>query len=77
MIVADIALSGELKPSQLINAGAAMAAGSGIGSLVGVAWFAADFGTMGVNILLGTGAVGLGDMIDNAVGTIEMYEGLY
>jgi hypothetical protein len=35
------------------------------------------FGTMGINYLLGNGAVGLGGIIDNATGTIEMYEGLY
>jgi hypothetical protein len=36
---------------------------------------------MGVNYLLGNGAVGLGDMIDNSdwgrSKTIEMYEGIY
>jgi len=39
--------------------------------------FVADFGTMGVNYIMGNGAVGLGDMIDNAVGTYKMYDGLY
>jgi hypothetical protein len=34
---------------------------------------------MGINLLLSHGhnSDGLGDMIDNAVGTYEMYDGLY
>lgn len=55
--------------------------GTGIGSIVAGAWFIADYGTMGVNYLLGNGAIGLGDMIDNAVaenyGKLELYEGFY
>jgi hypothetical protein len=75
--VADVIMSGELKPSQLINGGMLMASGTGIGSVVAVVWFIADFGTMGVNYIIGNGAISLGDMLDNAVGTYEMYEGLY
>jgi len=81
LLVADIAMSGEIKPSHWINAAAILSAGTGVGAFVGGAWFIADYGTMRVNYLLGNGAVGLGDMIDNSnwgkSKTIEMYEGLY
>jgi len=41
--------------------------------------FIADFGTMGYNIIMGNGHVGLGDMIDKWAGgpIIKMYDGLY
>lgn len=77
LVLADVALSGELKPSQGINLIMAGISWTGVGSVVAGVWFVADFGTMGVNYLLGNGAVGLGDMLDNATGTIEMYEGVY
>jgi hypothetical protein len=79
LVLADVALSGEIKWSHTINAGMVAISWTGVGSLVAGAWFIADFGTMGVNYLLGNGAVGLGDMIDNAAGgpIIDMYEGLY
>jgi hypothetical protein len=64
-------------PSQGINIIMAGISWTGVGSVVAGAWFIADFGTMGVNYLRGNGAVGLGDMLDNNIGTIEMYEGLY
>jgi len=77
LVLADVALSGELKPSQLVNGIAAGISWTGVGSVVAGVWFVADFGTMGVNYLLGNGAIGLGDMLDNHFGTYEMYEGIY
>jgi hypothetical protein len=83
LFAADIAMSGEIKPSHYITGGvmALTAATAGVGSVVAVIWFVADFGTMGVNWLIGNGARGLGDIIDESdFGksiTIEMYEGLY
>jgi hypothetical protein len=76
----DVALSGELKPSHIINGVLLGFSGTGVGSIVAVVWFVADFGTMGVNkFILGNGAKGLGDIIDEATGgpIIELYEGLY
>jgi hypothetical protein len=32
---------------------------------------------MGINYFLGNGPRGLGDIIDEKVGTFEMYDGLY
>ncbi len=77
LIVADIALSGELKVSHGINAIALVFAATGVGAPVALVWFVVDFGTMGVNYLLGNGARGIGDLIDENVGSYEMYDGLY
>jgi hypothetical protein len=78
LVIADVAMSGEIKPSNWINGGMAGISWTGVGSIIAGVWFVADFGTMGVNCLLGNGAVGLGDMIDNSsLGkslTIEMHE---
>ena len=53
----------------------------GTGAFIGGVWFAADYVTMGINYLLGNGATGLGDMLDNYVGNkygkLEIYDGLY
>ncbi|MDR1552737.1 MAG: hypothetical protein LBS69_04655 [Prevotellaceae bacterium] len=79
VLVADVAMSGEIRSSHLINAGMLAASTTGIGSVIAVVWFVADFGTMGVNWMIGNGAKGLGDIIDEAVGgpIIELYEGWY
>jgi RHS repeat-associated protein len=81
LVGVDVALSGEVKPSHIINVGMSFAGFSGVGSLIAGIWFAADFGTMGVNYLLGNGVIGLGDMLDNSSFgqkfSYEMYEGLY
>jgi hypothetical protein len=74
-------MSGEVKPSHVINATMLGASFSGIGSIVAGVWFVADMGTMGVNYLVSGEAKGLGDMIDESVvneyGKFEMYDGLY
>ena len=77
LIVADVALSGELKPSHAINAAMLGASTTGVGAIVAGIWFIADFGTMGVNYLVNGEGKGLGDMIDEHIGTLEMYEGAY
>jgi len=79
LVAADIVMTGEVKWSDLINGGMAAASFSGIGSVIAGVWFIADFGTMGVNIIMGNGHVGLGDMIDKWAGgpIIKMYNGLY
>jgi hypothetical protein len=75
----DVALSGEVKVSHVINGGMVGLSYTGWGSVVSVIWFVADFGTMGVNWVIGNGAKGLGDIIDEAIGRpiIELYEGWY
>lgn len=50
---------------------------TGVGAIFAGAWFIADFGTMGVIYLFTGNATGLGDMIDNRVGTFEIYKGVY
>ncbi|GEJ45440.1 DUF6443 domain-containing protein [Chryseobacterium sp. ON_d1] len=79
LLVADVAMSGELKTSHLINGAMLTISMSGVGSIVAGAWFVADMGTMGVNYLINGEAKGLGDMIDEATGgpLVEMYDGLY
>ncbi|MGG5208692.1 hypothetical protein ACQWU4_07065, partial [Chryseobacterium sp. MIQD13] len=81
LLVADIAMSGELKPSHAINAAMLVASTTGVGSIVAGVWFVADMGTMGVNYMINGEAKGLGDMIDESVaneyGKFEMYDGLY
>lgn len=77
LLVADIALSGELKPSHAINAVMLGASTTGVGTIVAGAWFILDFGTMGVNYLINGEAKSLSDIIDENIGTIEMYDGLY
>ncbi len=77
LLILDIAASGELKPSHAINAAMLGASTTGVGAIVAGIWFIADFGTMGVNYLISGQAKGIGDMIDESVGTYEMYDGLY
>ncbi|MEO1030141.1 MAG: hypothetical protein AAFX55_01990 [Bacteroidota bacterium] len=69
-IGADIYSSKQIKPSHIINSVAVGASFTGIGSIFSAAWFIADFGTMGVNYILGNGAKGLGDMIDEKYGPV-------
>lgn len=77
LIVADVALSGELKPSHAINALMLGASTTGVGAIAAGIWFIADFGTMGVNYLVNGEAKGIGDMVDERWGTLEIYEGAY
>lgn len=77
LLVADVALSGQLKPSHAINAAMLGASTTGVGAIAAGAWFIVDFGAMGVNYIMSGEAKGLGDMIDEATGTYQMYDGLY
>ena len=81
---ADIALSGEIRPSHVINGAMLGASATGIGAIAAGAWFIADFGTMGYNRLFHGEWKSLGDIIDEEAeerlgkyGKIELYEGLY
>ena len=81
LAAANVLMTGEIKPSDGINLLMAGLSFTVWGSVVAGVWFVADFGTMGVNIIMGNGHVGLGDMIDNSSWgqshTIKMYDGLY
>ncbi len=81
LLVADIVMSGEIKPSHAINTFMLGASTTGVGSIVAGVWFVADMSTMGVNYLMNGEAKGLGDMIDESVsnkyGKLELYDGLY
>jgi hypothetical protein len=78
LIVADITLSGEIKPSHGINAFMlGLSLTTGVGAIVAGVWFIADFGTMGVNYLINGEAKGIGDMLDEKIGHIDLYDGLY
>ncbi len=68
LLVADIAISGEIRPSHAINgAMIGVSAATGVGSIVAAIWFAADMGTMGINLLISGEAKGLGDIIDEGL----------
>ncbi|WP_343686546.1 hypothetical protein [Chryseobacterium gleum] len=81
LLVADIAMSGEVKPSHWINGAMLGASLSGVGSIVAGAWFIVDMGTGGVNYMSGNGFTTLSDVIDQSDwgkrNTKEMYDGLY
>ncbi|SEH49533.1 RHS repeat-associated core domain-containing protein [Chryseobacterium culicis] len=81
LLVADIAMSGQVKPSHIINGAMLGASMSGVGSIVAGAWFVVDIGTGGVNYLSGNGFTTLSDVIDQSKWgqsvTVDMYDGLY
>jgi hypothetical protein len=79
LLVADVAMSGEVKTSHAINAGMLAISGTGVGSIVAGVWFVADMGTGAVNYLNGSGFKTLSDVIDESTGgpLINMYDGLY
>ncbi|MBD3907365.1 RHS repeat-associated core domain-containing protein, partial [Chryseobacterium muglaense] len=80
-LAADIAMSGQVKPSHMINAAMLGASFSGVGSIVAGAWFVADMGTGAINYLNGNGFRTLSDVIDQSDWgqniTVDMYDGLY
>lgn len=67
LLVADIAISGEIRPSHAINGAMIGVSTTGVGSIVAAIWFAADMGTMGINLLISGEAKGLGDIIDEGL----------
>ncbi|WP_343644153.1 DUF6443 domain-containing protein [Chryseobacterium sp.] len=81
LLVADVAMSGQVKPSHIINGAMLGASMSGVGSIVAGAWFVVDMGTGGVNYLSGNGFTTLSDVIDQSEWgqnvTVDMYDGLY
>lgn len=68
LLVADIALSGELKPSHAINATMLGASTTGVGSIIAGVWFLADAGTLLFNLVVNQENRGLGDIIDDSIG---------
>ena len=77
-VATDIVLSGEVKPSHLINGVMLGASTTGVGSIVAGIWFIADYGTGAYNyIFTPDGFRTISDIIDESVGTYEMYDGLY
>lgn len=77
LILADVGLSGELKPSHGINAFMVGISFTGVGAIVAGVYFGADFVTMGVNLLVNGEAKGIGDLADEKFGTIKLYDGVY
>ena len=77
LIGADILLSGEIKPSHLINGAMLGVSTTGVGTIIAGVWFIADYGTMGINYIFTGEAKGTSDMIDESIGTYELYEGIY
>ncbi|SFO39106.1 hypothetical protein SAMN05421741_14912 [Paenimyroides ummariense] len=78
LVAADIAMSGELKPSHGINVFMLGISGTGVGSIVAGVWFVADMGTGAYNYYFSDdGFKTISDMIDQNVGSYEMYEGVY
>ncbi|MCZ2337476.1 MAG: hypothetical protein LC127_04610 [Chitinophagales bacterium] len=80
-IVADVALSGEVKPSTYINGFMLGISGTGVGTVVGGAWFLIDNGVGAYNYFNGREFQTVSDIIDGSDwgknNTIEMYEGVY
>lgn len=72
LVATDIVLSGEIKPSHIVNGLMLGASLTGVGSLVSGIWFMADSGAMGINYLITGEADGLGDMLDKSTGTLKL-----
>ena len=77
LVAADIALSGELKPSHAINVAMIGASFTGVGTVLAGVWFVADYGTGFYNYLNGDGFYTISDSIDEKYGTYHMYNGIY
>ena len=77
LLLADVGLSGELKPSHGINAVMIGISFTGVGAVVAGVYFVADFATMGVNLAVNGEAKGIGDLIDDKYGSIKLYDGIY
>ena len=77
LIGADILLSGEIKPSHLINGAMLGVSTTGVGTIIAGVCFIAGYGTMRINYIFTGEAKGISDMIDESIGTYELYEGIY
>lgn len=62
LIGADILLSGEIKPSHLINGAMLGVSITGVGTIIAGVWFIADYGTMGINYIFTGEAKGISDI---------------
>ena len=62
LIGADILLSGEIKPSHLINGAMLGVSTTGVGTIIAGVWFIADYGTMGINYIFTGEAKGISDI---------------
>ncbi len=75
LLLADVAMSGEIKPSHAVNAVLIGASTTGVGAIFAGIYFIADIGTGFV-----TGS-SISERLDgwaaDNVGTLELYEGLY
>lgn len=74
LLVADIALTGEIKPSHAINAAMLGASTTGVGSIVAGVWFLADTGTLLFNLAVYQENKSLSDIIDQSIGySVNLY----
>jgi len=75
LVLADVALSGEVKPSHMISVALIGASSTGVGAIFAGIYFVADIGT---GLVTGSS---ISDRIDgwaaDNVGTFEIYEGYY
>lgn len=77
LVVADVFLSGELKPSHSVNGVLLAASTTGVGAIVAGAYFIFDMGWGAVNYI-GNGEFStFGDYLDGSVGAFELYDGVY
>lgn len=76
LIGADIVLSGELKPSHILNGAMVVASTTGWGAIVAGVWFVADYGTLGATWLFTDDAQSISDMLDESIGTLQMWDPL-
>ena len=77
LVAADIALSGELKPSHAINTGMLIISTTGVGTVVAGGWFLFDNGYGLYNYINGEGFNTYSDHIDAKYGTYHLYNGIY
>ena len=59
---ADILLSGEIKPSHLINGAMLGVSITGVGTIIAGVWFIAGYGTMRINYIFTGEAKGISDI---------------
>ena len=59
---ADILLSGEIKPSHLINGAMLGVSTTGVGTIIAGVWFIAGYGTMRINYIFTGEAKGISDI---------------
>lgn len=50
---------------------------TGVGTIIAGVWFIAGYGTMRINYIFTGETKGISDMIDESIGTYELYEDIY